>query len=111
MVGGGGSGLARCHGLGVTMVDGYVIVFFSSGRRHTIFDCDWSSDVCSSDLRLRSSVETPFWRKSASTPSRCASHSIVSRVGRVLPRSIWLTYSLLNRSPARWVWVDRKSVV
>src|SRR5688572_32868887 len=29
--------------------------FFSSRRRHTRFDCDWSSDVCSSDLghRLR----------------------------------------------------------
>src|SRR5260370_19629403 len=24
--------------------------FFSSRRRHTIFKCDWSSDVCSSDL-------------------------------------------------------------
>src|SRR2546430_13127984 len=24
--------------------------FVSSRRRHTIFDCDWSSDVCSSDL-------------------------------------------------------------
>src|SRR5256886_12713915 len=28
----------------------YVIFFFSSRRRHTRFDCDWSSDVCSSDL-------------------------------------------------------------
>src|SRR3990167_8385690 len=27
-----------------------VLVFFSSRRRHTRFDCDWSSDVCSSDL-------------------------------------------------------------
>src|SRR2546427_7891015 len=27
--------------------------FFSSRRRHTRFDCDWSSDVCSSDLSLR----------------------------------------------------------
>src|SRR3989475_8218439 len=26
--------------------------FFSSRRRHTRFDCDWSSDVCSSDLLL-----------------------------------------------------------
>src|SRR2546430_15713852 len=25
-------------------------VFFTSRRRHTRFDCDWSSDVCSSDL-------------------------------------------------------------
>src|SRR2546430_10496173 len=28
----------------------YVFFFFSSRRRHTRFDCDWSSDVCSSDL-------------------------------------------------------------
>src|SRR6266567_7291542 len=28
----------------------YFFFFFSSRRRHTIFDCDWSSDVCSSDL-------------------------------------------------------------
>src|SRR2546427_5606371 len=27
-----------------------VFFFFSSRRRHTRFDCDWSSDVCSSDL-------------------------------------------------------------
>src|SRR5256886_12602713 len=29
-----------------------IIFFFSSRRRHTRFDCDWSSDVCSSDLKL-----------------------------------------------------------
>src|SRR5690606_40078897 len=28
--------------------------FFSSRRRHTRFSRDWSSDVCSSDLRSRS---------------------------------------------------------
>src|SRR2546430_4928673 len=28
------------------------LFFFSSRRRHTRFDCDWSSDVCSSDLAL-----------------------------------------------------------
>src|SRR5260370_30757299 len=27
--------------------------FFSSRRRHTRFKCDWSSDVCSSDLTRR----------------------------------------------------------
>src|SRR5260370_23465106 len=26
--------------------------FFSSRRRHTRFKCDWSSDVCSSDLAI-----------------------------------------------------------
>src|SRR5256886_7191950 len=29
------------------------LFFFSSRRRHTRFDCDWSSDVCSSDLSRR----------------------------------------------------------
>src|SRR2546430_8898176 len=29
---------------------GVFFFFFSSRRRHTRFDCDWSSDVCSSDL-------------------------------------------------------------
>src|SRR6267143_2385897 len=28
--------------------------FFSSRRRHTRWNCDWSSDVCSSDLSLGS---------------------------------------------------------
>src|SRR2546430_2348228 len=37
--------------------------FFSSRRRHTRFDCDWSSDVCSSDLKL-----TCNW--AISTPTR-----------------------------------------
>src|SRR5260370_13036359 len=29
-----------------------IYFFFSSRRRHTRFKCDWSSDVCSSDLLL-----------------------------------------------------------
>src|SRR5688572_33256257 len=35
-----------------------MLFFFSSRRRHTRFDCDWSSDVCSSDLggRARSGL-------------------------------------------------------
>src|SRR5260370_36540542 len=31
----------------------HLIFFFSSRRRHTRFKCDWSSDVCSSDLHAR----------------------------------------------------------
>src|SRR2546427_9210089 len=34
------------------MRDACVFFFFSSRRRHTRFDCDWSSDVCSSDLMV-----------------------------------------------------------
>src|SRR2546430_1921858 len=34
------------------------VYFFSSRRRHTRFDCDWSSDVCSSDLAASSCSPT-----------------------------------------------------
>src|SRR2546430_14443118 len=37
-----------------------MIFFFSSRRRHTRFDCDWSSDVCSSDLG-RTNGAGAFW--------------------------------------------------
>src|SRR2546430_5089744 len=33
-----------------------IFFFFSSRRRHTRFDCDWSSDVCSSDLYTNSKL-------------------------------------------------------
>src|SRR5256886_9385988 len=39
-----------CEG-GLCETDNTRSFFFSSRRRHTRFDCDWSSDVCSSDLR------------------------------------------------------------
>src|SRR5256886_12260505 len=35
---------------GLCMKSEIRLFFFSSRRRHTRFDCDWSSDVCSSDL-------------------------------------------------------------
>src|SRR2546427_6989226 len=37
-------------GVGLVCFIMVVFFFFSSRRRHTRFDCDWSSDVCSSDL-------------------------------------------------------------
>src|SRR2546430_3087549 len=41
-----------------------VFFFFSSRRRHTRFDCDWSSDVCSSDL-TQATIEAhrSAWRR------------------------------------------------
>src|SRR2546430_10484314 len=40
------------------------IFVFSSRRRHTRFDCDWSSDVCSSDLghiRIHGYLASPLF--------------------------------------------------
>src|SRR2546430_7456423 len=36
--------------------------FFSSRRRHTRFDCDWSSDVCSSEVPYRHGSEPRMYR-------------------------------------------------
>src|SRR2546430_16059963 len=38
------------------------VFFFSSRRRHTRFDCDWSSDVCSSGLMM---IEFLGWKPQA----------------------------------------------
>src|SRR5690606_39433204 len=40
--------------------DEFLFFFFSSGRRHTRFSRDWSSDVCSSDL-----LRSKGWRQEA----------------------------------------------
>src|SRR5579862_7515991 len=37
-------------------IDILFVFFFSSRRRHTRWNCDWSSDVCSSDLLSRPAV-------------------------------------------------------
>src|SRR5256886_11991430 len=59
--------------------------FFSSRRRHTRFDCDWSSDVCSSDLasgyRVVYTASTPstseifLYDSASSTPQQLVSLS------------------------------------
>src|SRR5207237_577704 len=53
--------------------DLYFIFFFSSRRRHTRFKCDWSSDVCSSDLFQttgRKSGQVLVRTQKANTPAR-----------------------------------------
>src|SRR3989475_3239572 len=44
--------------------------FFSSRRRHTRFDCDWSSDVCSSDLLNHPNIAQIYGLEGARA-SRC----------------------------------------
>src|SRR5688572_33275964 len=60
------------------------LFFFSSRRRHTRFDCDWSSDVCSSDLRARHGHQAlpavPARRTAGHLPARARSEE--RRVGK-----------------------------
>src|SRR5256886_7672622 len=68
--------------------------FFSSRRRHTRFDCDWSSDVCSSDLWSSSSFASDFQMavspKTSLNQRRNASAltSLLNRRFRLLPNSL-----------------------
>src|SRR2546430_3968141 len=55
-----------------------IFFFFSSRRRHTRFDCDWSSDVCSSDLG--NSEKTRYW--SLNSENLLASKATVSGLRR-----------------------------
>src|SRR2546430_11669310 len=48
----------------------WLIFFFSSRRRHTRFDCDWSSDVCSSDLFERFCHDSPELLDEIGLPER-----------------------------------------
>src|SRR2546427_8566780 len=63
----------------------FFFFFFSSRRRHTRFDCDWSSDVCSSDLSHLSLAELS---------RRCALHkTTVLRLARTLAQSGFMVRS------------------
>src|SRR2546430_12795791 len=55
-MGGGGGGIRRSSARGAP--EATFLFFCSSRRRHTRFDCDWSSDVCSSDLVTGSGKST-----------------------------------------------------
>src|SRR5256886_4947935 len=60
--------------------------FFSSRRRHTRFDCDWSSDVCSSDLRSDGGPPDDLTACATRTPKRHGQYSEVI-LGRIVDRA------------------------
>src|SRR2546430_11548438 len=60
-----------------------LLCFFSSRRRHTRFDCDWSSDVCSSDLpccRLRRETRNYLAQQFPGRPSPLTSAPVARTV-------------------------------
>src|SRR5256886_5691162 len=84
-----------------------VYFFFSSRRRHTRFDCDWSSDVCSSDLwRGRNAKRWPhsvMMRSSWNASSRA--HATSRSRCLVIGTATSFTWASANAP------LDRKSVV
>src|SRR5206468_10068735 len=84
--------------------------FFSSRRRHTRSDRDWSSDVCSSDLKNATSSPAlcigTCWPWAWPPPALCSSAFLFCALpptSRLLPRP--------RPHPPEWHKADRKSVV
>src|SRR5437588_9420055 len=81
--------------------------FFSSRRRHTRSLCDWSSDVCSSDLAL-----PVFAKRSSRVRIGILTYDSRER-NRSWPRHFSCPPSALRLASisVRWRSLDRKSVV
>src|SRR5207245_5175065 len=56
-----------------------IIFFFSSRRRHTRCYRDWSSDVCSSDLRVFLNSSSSRHKTSKKARARSSSCSLITR--------------------------------
>src|SRR2546430_7096492 len=70
--------------LWILLLQSVFCFFFSSRRRHTRFDCDWSSDVCSSDLSLEDGGGVP-----ASAPGRArTARQAQAGVSRLMNRAL-----------------------
>src|SRR5688572_31969207 len=67
--------------------------FFSSRRRHTRFDCDWSSDVCSSDLAHRR-------RRAGLAVTAPGGHQRLDRAGRRHPPPAGVPHRLAEEAGA-----------
>src|SRR5215208_7243459 len=67
--------------------------FFSSRRRHTSWPRDWSSDVCSSDLRRRSGEDwaievLPWIRLGPRGSAARLAHAVEFPIGKTAPTKL-----------------------
>src|SRR5256885_4653114 len=87
----------------------FLLFFFSSRRRHTRLQGDWSSDVCSSDLATRRSTVCVL-KMQFLTLDICAGHSLVHHAPVLLLVAL-LTNLLPSHTHDLAHGTDRKSVV
>src|SRR5256885_3044478 len=81
------------------------LFFFSSRRRHTRLQGDWSSDVCSSDLKAPGHPEY-HWVSGVETTTGPLGQGVATSVGMSIAEK-WLA----NRYNRPGFEIDRKSVV
>src|SRR5260370_32178886 len=60
-----------------------IFFFFSSRRRHTRFKCDWSSDVCSSDLATEGALQNGDYLVQERVPTARETFPALTEDGRI----------------------------
>src|SRR5882762_6718182 len=85
------------------------IFFFSSRRRHTRFKCDWSSDVCSSDLKQRTILGLPAQTSSSLFLPKVGAGAIMNEeeTRESLRRFIRDWQELIGSDPAKLSLIER----
>src|SRR5260370_26463745 len=86
----------------------FFFFFFSSRRRHTRFKCDWSSDVCSSDLRRQKGKVSGAGRL---LPGILVFQEVVDRLLKLFLFAVGLGEGEVGKFLQRFDIGDRKSVV
>src|SRR2546430_3609392 len=81
----------------------FIFFFFSSRRRHTRFDCDWSSDVCSSDLDM------DYFKRINDTLGHPAGDAVLAAAGKRLANTLRDNETLLRWGGEEFLVLDRKS--
>src|SRR6266496_3531335 len=76
----------------------FAFFFFSSRRRHTRSLRDWSSDVCSSDLRRACWPRSPILCRRG---DRMTSPTFTIQTGRTLAGTLWEIYGDWSDDPSK----------
>src|SRR5260221_7777418 len=92
----------------------FLFFFFSSRRRHTRSLCDWSSDVCSSDLAMEPHAIVAAWDGDAlsiDTPSQglAMAQGRIAGLFGIPPEKIHIRSPFLGRSEERRVGKECRS--
>src|SRR5256885_11121268 len=87
------------------------LFFFSSRRRHTRLQGDWSSDVCSSDLPAEHNSAIRFQGQTR----RLSRLHLTRRVGFIIKAMTWNTLwrprtSERHRLPGQWFYLSSQRV-
>src|SRR5438477_4737408 len=67
----------------------FCFFFFSSRRRHTRLTCDWSSDVCSSDL-IQWGWSTSFTNGVGTLTYLCKKHKVPTPFVKLVDQPHWI---------------------